>query len=109
MFHMLSCFNLRPGTELGALREALVKYTAHMQGLDLVVSNSPVGERQSDTSMDTDSERQHRYFTTTIFRDRAQVDAAYDYIKAHTEPGYAIHQAVYSKVQDPIFICWQDT
>ena len=109
MFHMLTCFNLRPAIELGDFRKALVDYTAHMQELDLVVSNSPIGLRQSDTSMDTDAERRHRYFTITTFRDRAQVDAAYDYIKAHTEPGYAIHHAVYSKVQDQIFICWQDT
>ncbi len=109
MFHMLTCFNLRPGIELGAFRKALADYTAHLQALDLVESNSPIGQRQSDTGMDTDGERHHQYFTTTTFRDRAQVDAAYDYIKAHTEPGYSIHHAVYSKVQDPIFICWQDT
>ncbi len=109
MFHMLSCFNLRPGVDFGDFRTALDGYTAHMQGLDLVTSNSPVGRRQSDTPMDTDEVRHHQYFTTTTFRDRAQVDAAYDYIKTHTEPGFAIHNAVYSKVEDSIFICWEDT
>ncbi len=109
MFHMLSCFNLRPEIELGVFRKALEYYTAHLQGHDLVESNSPIGQRRSDTGMDTDGERHHQYFTTTTFRDRAQVDAAYDYIKAHTEPGHSIHHAVYSKVQDPVFICWQDT
>jgi hypothetical protein len=109
MFHMLTCFNLRPGEALGAVQQALDVSTAHMQEHDLVVSNSPIGLRQSDTPMDTDGERHHQYFTTTTFRDRAQVDAAYDYIKAHTEPGFTIHNAVYSRVQDAIFICWQDT
>lgn len=109
MFHMLSCFNLRSGVELGDFRAALVDYTAHMQALDLVESNGPVGHRQSDTPMDTDAGRDHQYFTTTTFRDRAQVDAAYDYIKTHAEPGFTIHNAVYAKVEDPVFICWEDT
>ncbi len=109
MFHMLTCFNLRPGIELGVVRVALEAFSAHMRQLDMVVSDSPIGERQSDTPMDTDGERNHRYFTTTTFRDRAQCDAAYGYIKAHTEPGFTIHNAVYSKVKDAIFICWQDT
>ncbi len=109
MFHMLTCFNLRPGIELGAFRKSLEHYIAHLQRNDLVESNSPIGERRSDTSMDTDGERDHQYFTTTTFLDRAQLDAAYDYIKAHTEPGHSIHHAVYCKLQDPIFICWQDT
>ncbi len=108
MFHMLTCFNLKPGVEIGAFGEALADYTVHLQELDLVASNGPVGQRQSDTILDTDGERHHQYFTTMSFRGRAQADAAVDYIKAHTEPGRSIHQAVYSKVQDPIFICWQD-
>jgi hypothetical protein len=109
MFHMLTCFNLKPGMELSAVQAAVDAATAHMQELDLVVSNSPIGLRQSGTPMDTDGERNHQYFTTTTFRDRAQVDASYDYIKAHTEPGFTIHNAVHSKVQDAIFICWEDT
>ncbi len=110
MFHMLTCFDLRPGIELGTFRQALADYTAHLQELDLVESNSPIGRRQSDTILDTDGERHHQYFTTMSFRDRAQADAAVDYIKAHSrKPGHSIHHAVYSKVQDQIFICWQDT
>ncbi len=108
MFHMLTCFNLRPGIELGVFGKALADYTAHLQELDLVEINSPIGQRQSDTILDTDGERHHQYFTTMSFRDRAQADAAVDYIKARTEPGHSIHHAVYSKVQDQIFICWQD-
>jgi len=66
MFHMLTCFNLRPGIELGAFRKALADYTAHLQALDLVESNSPIGQRQSDTIMDTDDERHHQYFATLV-------------------------------------------
>ena len=109
MFHMLTCFNLKPGIELGAFRTALADYTAHLQELDLVECTGPIGERQSDTILDTDGERHHRYFNTMSFRDRAQADAATDYIKAHEEPGHSLHIAVHSKSQDQIFICWQDT
>jgi len=42
------------------------------------------------------------------FRDRAQVDAAYAYLAPHEEPAESAHNAVYSKVQNQIFICWQD-
>jgi len=58
--------------------------------------------------MDTDGERNHEYFFITTFRDRAQCDQAVDYILPHEEPGEAIHKAVYSKVADPVFICWED-
>jgi hypothetical protein len=109
MFHMLSCFNLKPGEALVAVQQALDASTAHLQEMDMVVSNSPIGLRQSDTPMDTDGERHHQYFTTTTFRDRAQCDASFEYIKAHIEPGFAFHKDVYSRLQDAIFICWEDT
>ncbi len=108
MFHMLTCFDLKPDIEIGTFGEALAGYTVHLQELDLVASNGPIGRRQSDTILDTDGERHHQYFVTMSFRDRAQADAAVDYIKAHAEPGHSIHHAVYSKVQNQIFICWQD-
>ncbi len=108
MFHMLTCFDLKPDVEIGAFGAALADYTVHLQELDLVESNGPIGQRQSDTILDTDGERHHQFFTTMSFRDRSQADAAVDYIKAHTEPGHSIHHAVYSKVQNQIFICWQD-
>jgi hypothetical protein len=42
------------------------------------------------------------------FRDRAQVDAAYAYIMKHVEPGESSHSSVYERVENPVFICWQD-
>ena len=108
MLHMLICFDLKPDVGIGAFREALADYTAHMRERDLVESHSPIGERQSDTILDTDGERGHQYFATMSFRDRAQADAAADYIKAREEPGQTIHHATYSKVRNQIFICWQD-
>ena len=109
MFHMLTCFDLAPGIELGVFRRALADYTAHMRSLDLVESSGPIGRRERDTIMDTDSERDHEHFVIMTFRDRAQVDAAVDHILKHEEPTDTIHTAVYGKVRDPVFICWQDT
>jgi len=108
MFQMLTCFDLKPEISLADFQHSLSEYTAYMHGLDLVESNGPIGLRQSDTIMDTDSERDHNYFTLMHFRDRTQCDKAVDYIKTHQEPGKSIHKEVYSKVQNPIFICWQD-
>jgi hypothetical protein len=104
---MLTSFNLKPGVEIEEFRDALSNYTAHLQSLDLVDSNGPIGRRQANTIMDTD-ERHHQYFVVMSFRDRAQCDRSIDYIIAHEEPGHSIHKAVYSLVTDQVFICWED-
>ena len=108
MFHMLTCFNMKPDFQLVDFQQALSAYTEHMRELDLVEGYDPIGMRQTDTIMDTDDERDHKYFTLMHFRDRIQCDEAVDYIKTHQEPGNSIHKEVYSKVQDPVFICWSD-
>ena len=108
MFHMLTCFDMRPEFEVDDFREALAEYTNHMRSLDLVVDTDPIGRRQSDTIMDTDAERGHEYFMLMHFRDRAQSDRAVDYIMSRKEPGVTIHGQVHTKVQNQIFICWQD-
>ena len=108
MFHMLTCFDMNPEYALEDFRQSLTEYTDHMRGLDLVVDYDPIGRRQSDTIMDTDDERDHQYFMLMHFRDRAQCDNAVEYILAHKEPGASIHKEVYSKVQNQVFICWQD-
>ena len=108
MFHMLTCFNLKPEVTIDEFRRSVDDLTNHMRDNGLAHSASPIGHRQSDTIMDTDSERNHEYFFITTFRDRAQCDQAVDYILPHEEPGESIHKAVYSKVADPVFICWED-
>jgi hypothetical protein len=108
MFHMLSCFDLKPGEDIETFRNAYDEFAAYMKSVDLVADSGPVGRRQSDTPMDTDGERNHEYFVIMSFRDRAQVDAAYAYIKKHVEPGESSHNGVYERVENPIFICWQD-
>ena len=108
MFHMLTCFDLQPDVEIGAFRAAYSDFVAYMQSIDLVARTGPIGQRQRDTKMDTDGERDHEYFVIMSFRDRAQVDAAYARILPHREPAESAHNAIQSKMQNPIFICWQD-
>ncbi len=108
MFHMLTCFDLKPDVEIGAFRAAYSDFVAYMQGIDLVEGTGSIGRRQRDTRMDTDGERDHEYFVIMSFRDRAQVDAAYARILPHQEPAESVHNAIQSKMHNPIFICWQD-
>lgn len=108
MFHMLSCFDLKPGEEIDDFQPAYVAFVDEMKRIDLVESTGLIGSRQNDTPMDTDEERQHEYFVIMSFQDREQVDAAYAYIMKHIEPGDTVHNAVYTRVANPVFICWQD-
>ena len=105
---MLTCFDLKPELSIVDFQKSLDAFVEHMRVLDLLESNSPIGLRQTDTILDTDEEREHKYFMLTHFRDRAQSEKAVEYIEKCVEPGDSIHKEVYSKVQDPIFICWQD-
>ena len=108
MFHMLTCFNLNPEISIDQFCQSLADFSAHLKEIDLVHSTGPVGRRQSDTIMDTDTERDHEYYVIVSFRDRAQCDRAVEYVLPHKEPVESIHKAVYSTVKDPIFICWED-
>ena len=108
MFHMLCCFDLKPGIQLEEFRDAFAQFTLHLQAQNLVETSSPVGIRQSDTILDTDSERAHQYFSIMSFRDRSQSDAAVEYIAAKGMSAGSTHYITYSMVEDPVFICWQD-
>ena len=89
MFPMLTCFNLAPDVSIDEFRQALDEFYAVMRDEDLLHAYGPIGRRQSDTIMDTDDERDHEYFFTTTFRDRAQCDRAVDYIMPHDKAGDA--------------------
>ena len=108
MFYMLTCFDLKPDITIEEFSRAIKKYEQHMRDKRLTRSMGPIGERQRDTIMDTDSERDHEYYFISTFDDRAQCDQAVNYILRHEEPGDSIHKEVYSRVQNQIFICWQD-
>ncbi len=108
MFHMLSCFDLKPGEDIAAFRSAYSDFVDYMKSVDLIENSGSLGRRRSDTPMDTDDERDHEYFVIMSFSDRTQIDAAYAYIKKHVEPGETSHNNIFKKIQDPVFICWQD-
>lgn len=108
MFQMLTCFNLKPGISLDEFKSALDAFAAHLKERGLAEGCGAIQRRCSDTMLDTDRERDHSFFVLMDFRDRAQSDAARDYLRSGQEPGLSRHRAVNSKAQDPIFICWQD-
>ena len=105
---MLTCFDLKPKHSIEEFQKSLAHYTAHMHELDLVESHSPIGLRQSDTILDTDDERQQKYFMIMHFQDREQSDRAVAYIKNLEEPAKSLHTNTYSKTQNLIFISWED-
>ncbi len=108
MFHMLTCFDLAPDVEIGAFRAAYSDFVTHLRSINLVAGTGPIGRHQSETPMDTDSERDHQYFVIMPFRDRAQVDVAYAQFLSRQEPTQSVHHKVQTMMQNPVFICWQD-
>ena len=108
MFHMLTCFNLKPEFVIDDFRKSVTIFIKHMQDIDLVQTAGPIGRRHRDTIMDTDNERNHEFFFTMSFRDREQCDKAVTYLLPHQEPGESVHKEVYTKVKDQIFTCWED-
>jgi len=58
MFHMLVCFDLKPGVVIDEFRNSVSRFTEHLRGLDLAAGVSPIGARQShgtltDQDLDT--------------------------------------------------------
>ncbi len=108
MFHMLTCFNLKPEFHIDQFRKAASDFTTHMKDRQLVHSMGSIGRRQRDTILDTDDERDQEYFFIMSFQDRAQSDLAVELILSREEPGMSIHNDVNSMITDHIFICWED-
>ena len=108
MYHMLSCFNLKPDVSAEVFAGSIDALFAHLREIGLVESIGPLCRRDSNTPMDTDDERDHEYFFVTNFVDKAQCDRSYDYILSHQQAGDAVHDAVYQKVVDPVFICYAE-
>ena len=108
MVHMLSCFNLPASESIESYSVGYRAFVKEMQQIGLVESSGPIGRRHSNTPMDTDDERDHEYFVIMSFRDRQQVDAAYDHILKHLGASVDAHAGVKLPVDDPVFICWED-
>lgn len=108
MFHMLSCFDLKSGVSIEEFEGALLQFRLHLQELDLIASFGPLGKRQKHPVMDTDSERDQKYFFITSFRDREQCDQSVEHITTQSEPGKTLHNAMNSKITHAVFVCWED-
>ena len=108
MFHMLSCFDLKPGDTIEDFKPSLEEFDRYFRTIDLIHSTGPIGRRQRHPVMDTDDERDHEYFFVTTFRDRKQCDRSVEHIYAAEEPGKSIHAGIWHKVTHPVFTCWED-
>ena len=108
MYHMLSSFNLKPGVNLEAFQQSLDIFETHMRDAGLAEQTGPIGKRSHHPIMDTDGERDHEYYFISSFLDREQCDRSVEYIQQASEPADSIHKAVYSKISEPVFTCWED-
>lgn len=108
MHHMLSCFDLKAGEDFESFQQAYAAFVGQMKQAGMILASGPIARRVPDTPMDTDAERGHAYFSILSFADRDQLDAAYAYIMEQREPARSAHHAVYGRVENPVFICWQD-
>ena len=108
MFHMLTCFNLKPEFSIEAFQHDLDRFSAELVESGLLQATGPIGRRQRHPVMDTDDERNHEYFFIMSFADRHQCDLAVARIYPGDSAFESGHQSVLSAVVDPIFICWED-
>ena len=105
---MLTCFNLKPGESIADFRQALQAFAAHLEAADLLNRLGPIGERQTNTIMDTDEERDHQYFFIMSFKDRDQCDRSVSHLYRKEAATEKLHTDAYDRIADPVFICWQD-
>lgn len=108
MIHMLSAFDLKPGESLPTFRAAYTEFLADLETAGIIAAAGPIGQRVSDTPMDTDEENARQLFSILSFHDRAQLDAAYAHISARAAPGTSSHLDMYRRITDSVFTCWQD-
>ena len=105
---MLTCLNLADGVTVGQFQRSLDELSEHLKARGLLESTGPIGRRHRHDIMDTDDERNHEYFFLMNFRDLEQCDRAVAYLAPGRGTVDSIHKAVYAKVVEPIFICWED-
>ena len=108
MFHMLTCFDLRSEYTIDEFQQALAEFTAQLKSHDLVCACGPIGRRRRHPVMDTDTERNHEYFFIMSFMNHAQCDRAIEHVRPDHGPGDSLHSTTYSKIENAIFICWED-
>ena len=108
MFHMLSCFDLVCGVSINEFEDSNSAFVKHMRDLELVQSTGPIGRRNRHPVMDTDEKHDQEYFYIMSFVDENQCELAVNYIQSHAEPGNSVHVSLSSKIENQVFICWED-
>ena len=108
MFHMLSSFNLPEDVSAADFQTAIDRFHELLKAQDLVMETGPLGKRVRHPVMDTDEDRDLAYYFLMSFRDRAQCDEAVRVLYRDEPPLGEVHRAVWTRVQDAVFTCWQD-
>lgn len=108
MIHMVSSFDLKPGEDFAQVARLYDAFLADLLASDLIVDGGPLGRRVHNTPMDTDTLRTQQVFSVIRFRDRAQLDAAYDSFVGGHPVGRTSHLEVHRRITNAAFLCWQD-
>ena len=110
MIHMLSNFDLKSNVDVAEFEHSYLSFIHAIRKLDLIASSGPIGQRVKDTPMDTAQANEPEFYTIMSFRDRVQLDAAYEYFlnsdKAREEHNF--HGEIHKMIANPVFTCWQD-
>ncbi len=107
---MLSKFDLKPGKKIDEFEKNYFRFVEVVRKLDLIETAGAIGRRVKNTPMDTAGDEEPEFYSIMGFRDRTQLDAAYEYLlnpNAMQEDQF-VHSVVSNAVANPIFICWQD-
>ena len=107
MFHMLSCFNLKPELTIKEFQCSLTLYKNHLIENNLLQNVGNIGKRNRHPVMDTD-ESNLEYFFIMTFKDLSQVEKSIEYIYSDSETVASLHQDVFQKLDKYNFICWED-
>ena len=105
---MMSSFNLKPNITVQDFETCLNAFARHMQSMSLIESVGKLCVRESNTPMDTDAERNQGFWFLTEFQDKDQCDRSYEYILQAEDYSKELHNDVYHKVTDAMFVCFSD-
>ena len=110
MIKMLSRFDLKPNVDLETFEKRYYEFCARAVQSGLAVGTDKIGRRISETPMDTDAEGAQEFYVVMTFRDRDQLDQAYEYMNnglVHASDQKP-HTAIKHYVKNPVFTCWQE-
>ncbi len=111
MIHMLSKFDLKSGIKFSEFKQDYSQFIDTIGKLNLIKSAGPVGRRLKEGPMDTAGDDEPEFYSIMSFKDRSQLDAAYEYLldPAVPDKDKITHHKIHRAVINSVFICWQDT